>query len=112
VTDLQIVCPNCRTEIKLTESLAAPFVAETRKQFEALAAKEADFGRREARLKQAQDELVKASEAIDEKVAAKLKSERDAIAVAEAKGAPGVGRRSQRARPATCRSAAGSRYKE
>jgi hypothetical protein len=24
VTDPQIVCPNCRTEIKLTESLAAP----------------------------------------------------------------------------------------
>jgi hypothetical protein len=88
VTDPQIVCPNCRTEIKLTESLAAPLIAETRKQFEAqLAAKEADFGRREARLKQAQDELVKASEAIDEQVAAKLKSERDAIAEAEAKKA-------------------------
>jgi hypothetical protein len=27
----QIVCPNCHTEIKLTESLAAPLIAETRK---------------------------------------------------------------------------------
>jgi hypothetical protein len=51
MTDPQIVCPNCRTEIRLTESLAAPLIAETRQQFEAqLAAKEADFGRREARL--------------------------------------------------------------
>jgi hypothetical protein len=49
----QILCPNCRTEIKLTESLAAPLLAETRKQFEAqLAAKETDFGRREARPRQ------------------------------------------------------------
>jgi hypothetical protein len=44
VTDPQIVCPTCRTEIKLTESLAAPMIAETRRQFEhQLAAKEADF---------------------------------------------------------------------
>ena len=35
VTDPQIVCPNCHTEIKLTESLAAPLIAETRRQFEA-----------------------------------------------------------------------------
>jgi ATPase family associated with various cellular activities (AAA) len=32
VNDRQILCPNCRTEIKLTESLAAPLLAETRKQ--------------------------------------------------------------------------------
>jgi len=77
MTDPQIICPNCRTEIKLTESLAAPLVAETRKQFEAqLAAKQADFGRREARLRQTQDDLAKAREAIDEQLAAKLKVER------------------------------------
>lgn len=88
VTDPQITCPNCRTEIKLTESLAAPLVAETRRQFEAkLAAKEADFGRREARLKQTQDDLAKAREAIDEQVMAKLRTERAAIAEAEAKKA-------------------------
>jgi hypothetical protein len=88
VTDPQITCPNCRTEIKLNESLAAPLVAETRRQFEAqLAAKEADFGRREARLKQTQYDLAKAREAIDEQVAAKLKAERAGIAEAEAKKA-------------------------
>jgi hypothetical protein len=88
VTDPQIVCPNCSTQIKLTESLAAPLVAETRKQFEAqLAAKEADFSSREAKLKQTQDDLAKAREAIDEQVAAKLRTERAAIAAAEAKKA-------------------------
>src|SRR3954451_5934817 len=88
VTDPQIVCPNCRTEIKLTESLAAPMIAASRKEFEAqLAAKEADFGRREARLRQTQLDLAKAREGLDEQVAAKLRAERAAIAEAEAKKA-------------------------
>jgi hypothetical protein len=88
MTDPQIVCPNCRNEIRLTESLAAPLLADARKQFEQqLAAKEADFGRREAQLRQTQDELAKASGAIDDQVAAKLKAERAAIAEGEAKKA-------------------------
>lgn len=88
VTEPQIVCPNCHTEIKLTESLAAPLVAETRRQFEQqLAAKEADFGRREAALKKTQDDLARAREAIDEQVAARLKVERASIAETEAKKA-------------------------
>jgi hypothetical protein len=88
VTDPQILCPNCSTEIKLTESLAAPMIAATRKQFEAqLAAKEADFGRREARLKKTQDDLAKARETLDEQVAAKMSAERVAIADAEARKA-------------------------
>jgi hypothetical protein len=85
MTDPQIVCPNCRTEIRLTESLAAPLIAETRRQFEAqLAAREADFGRREAGLKKTQEDLARAREAIDDQVATKLKSERAAIVEAEA----------------------------
>jgi hypothetical protein len=88
VIEPQIVCPNCATEIKLTESLAAPLIAETRKQFEAqLAQKEADFGRREAQLRKNQDDLVRARELIDEDVAKKLKAERSAIAETEAKKA-------------------------
>jgi len=88
VTEPQIVCPNCRTEIKLTESLAAPLIAETRRQFEQqLATKEADFSKREAALKKTQDDLAKARQAVDEEVAAKLKAERASIAEAEAKKA-------------------------
>jgi hypothetical protein len=88
VSDPQIVCPSCRTHIKLTESLAAPLIAETRRKFDQqLAAREADFGRREAELKQAQDDIARAREAIDQKVAAKLKAERSSIAEAEGKRA-------------------------
>jgi hypothetical protein len=85
VTGPQIVCPNCRTEIKLTEQLAAPLIEETRRSFEKqLAAKEADFGRRESVLKKAQDDITQARAAIDEQVAAKLKAERGAVVQAEA----------------------------
>jgi hypothetical protein len=38
--DPQIVCPKCRTEIKLTESLAEPLVAEARRHFEQQACEE------------------------------------------------------------------------
>ena len=88
MTDPQIVCPHCRTEFKLTDSLAAPMIAAARKQFEVqLAAKEADFGRREAQLRQTQDDLAKARETLDEQVATKVSAGRAAIAEAEAKRA-------------------------
>lgn len=29
-----IICPNCKTEIKLTESLAAPLIESTRHDYE------------------------------------------------------------------------------
>ena len=34
MTEPTITCPNCKTEIKLTESLAGPLLAATRLQFE------------------------------------------------------------------------------
>lgn len=39
-----VVCPNCRTEIELTESLAAPLLEATRRDFEKrLKQKDADL---------------------------------------------------------------------
>jgi hypothetical protein len=88
VTDPQIVCPKCKTQIPVTETLAAPLVADARRRFEQqLEAKEADFGRRVAQLRQEQDEVSKARENVDEQVAAKLKAERSSITEAEAKKA-------------------------
>jgi len=83
-----IICPNCRTEIKLTESLAAPLIESTRRDFEhRLTAQNAEIAKRESALKDQQAALAKARDAIDEQVAAKLKSERTAIAADEAKKA-------------------------
>jgi hypothetical protein len=88
MSDPQIVCPQCSTPIKLTESLAAPLIAQTRKQFEQqLASKEADFARRETVLRQSQQDLAKAREVVDEEVAKKLKAERASISEIEARKA-------------------------
>jgi hypothetical protein len=83
-----IICPSCKTEIKLTESLAAPLIDATRKQYEQqIAQKEADVAEREAAIRRQQADLTKARESIDEQVTAKLKPERDRIAAEEAKKA-------------------------
>ncbi len=48
-----VSCPKCKTEIKLTESLAAPLVEATRRDFEKrLAQKEGDWRLRENELRQ------------------------------------------------------------
>ncbi len=88
MTEPTIVCPSCKTEIKLTESLAAPLIESTRRQYEQrIADKDADIAKREKAVKEQQAALAKAQESIDEQVAAKLKAERAAIAAAEAKKA-------------------------
>jgi hypothetical protein len=55
MTDPTLTCPSCRTEIKLTESLAAPLIADTRKRYETkLAQKEAEVSAREAAIRDQQ----------------------------------------------------------
>ena len=85
MSEPQIVCPKCRTAIRLTDSLAAPLLAKTRKQFEQqLAQQEAGFAKREAELRKQREALTKARQSIDDAVANKLQAERAAIAKAEA----------------------------
>ena len=46
-------CPSCQKEIKLTESLAAPLVEATRREFEMkLADKDGEIERREAAVRE------------------------------------------------------------
>ena len=48
MTEPTIICPKCKTEIKLTESLAAPLIESTRKQFEQqLGQKDSDIAKYE-----------------------------------------------------------------
>jgi hypothetical protein len=83
-----IHCPTCRTEIKLTESLAAPLIEQTRRQFErTLAAKDAEVAKREVALKSKESDLAVAKASVDEQVATRVKAEREAIAADEAKKA-------------------------
>jgi hypothetical protein len=83
-----IICPNCNSEIKLTESLTAPLIEATRLQFEdKIAEKEAEVAKREAAISEQRARIEKAREAIDEQVSQKLKSEREKIIAEEAKKA-------------------------
>lgn len=86
--DPVITCPQCKSDIKLTESLAAPLLEATRKQFDKqLAAKEAEFHQREQKLHDHQAELARKEQGIQDQVTALLKLERAAIIKDEARKA-------------------------
>ena len=88
MTEPTIICPNCKSEIKLTESLAAPLIEATRRKYEEkIAQKDAEVTKREAALREQKAALERAKEAIDEQVEAKVKSERQRITAEEAKKA-------------------------
>jgi len=88
LTEPTITCPNCKTDIRLTESLAAPLIAETRLGFERqLAAKDKDIATREDAIRVQKSELLKEKAAIDDRIAEKLIAERARIAAEEAQKA-------------------------
>jgi len=92
MTEPTIICPNCRAEIKLTESLAAPLIASTRLQFERqLAQKDSDIAQREQAMRDKEKALTDAKRDLDEQVAdqvaSQLKTERARVAAEEAKKA-------------------------
>jgi hypothetical protein len=83
-----ITCPSCKTEIRLTESLAAPLIESTRLQYEErIAAKDEEVAKREVTVREQQAAVAKAQQSIDEQVAEKVLAERKTIAEEEAKKA-------------------------
>jgi hypothetical protein len=88
MTEPTISCPSCSTEIKLTESLAAPLIRATRDEYEArIARKDAEVSRREDDIKSKLAVIEKEREAIDQQVAQKLEEARQGIAADEARKA-------------------------
>ncbi len=88
MTEPTITCPNCKTEIKLTESLAAPLIESTRRDFEKrLALKDSDIAKKEEVLRDREEAVSKAKQAIDDQVAEKLVAERAKIVSEESKKA-------------------------
>ena len=92
MTEPTIICPNCKTEIKLTESLAAPLIEATRKQFEQqLAKKESDIAQRERAMrdkaKQLAEDTLKQDEQVANQVAEQLKAERARVIAEESRKA-------------------------
>jgi hypothetical protein len=88
MTEPTIICPQCKTEIKLTESLAAPLLEATKRDFEQrLAQKDADAAKRDTALREREAALAKSQERFEEQVADKLKLERSKIVAEEARKA-------------------------
>jgi hypothetical protein len=92
MTEPTLACPNCKTEIRLTESLAAPLLAATRAQFEQRIARMGeDVAKREAGLRDREKQLADAKRAMDEQiageVAARLQAERQHVIAEEARKA-------------------------
>jgi hypothetical protein len=79
-----VICPQCKTEIKLTESLAAPLLDSIRRDYEQrLSQKDTDMAKREAAVIERTATLEKAKETLDQQVAQKLQQERLKIAAEE-----------------------------
>ncbi len=88
MTEPTITCPSCKADIKLTESLAAPLIETTRRDYEQrLSQKEAESAKREAGIREREAALSKAKEALDEQVAEKVKVECIRIVAEESKKA-------------------------
>jgi hypothetical protein len=92
MTDPTIICPNCKTEIRLTESLAAPLIAATRQQYEQqLLQKDEEVAKREQSIREKEKQVLEAKRTLDDQVAdqvaAQLKTERARVMIEEAKKA-------------------------
>ena len=83
-----IVCPNCKQEIRLTESLAAPLVEATRRQYEQkLADKDSEVAQRESEIRKQEKVVADAQKAVDDEISRGIRKEREKIAAEEAKKA-------------------------
>ncbi len=92
MTEPTITCPNCKTEIRLTESLAAPLIAATKKQFEQqLSQKDEEIAKREQGIRDKEKLVAEAKRNLDaqvaDQVAAQLKAERARVIEEESKKA-------------------------
>lgn len=92
MTEPTIICPNCQTEIRLTESLAAPLIAATRKQFEQqLSQKDAEIALREQGVRDKEKQIAETKRHLEEQVTqqveAQLKEERQRLIQEEARKA-------------------------
>jgi hypothetical protein len=86
--DPTIICPNCKTEIKLTESLAAPLIEATREQFEQkLQEKDLLIRAQEASVAAEKKQLEADRQQLDSIVAQRVNDAREQIAADEARKA-------------------------
>lgn len=73
MTEPTIICPNCKTKIRLTESLAAPLIDATRKQFEQqLLQKDNEIAKREHGIREKEKEIAESRRTLDNQIASQV----------------------------------------
>jgi hypothetical protein len=83
-----IICPKCKSEIKLTESLAAPLIESTRHDYEQrLVQKDLDVASREKSIQEREAALSQARDSLEIQVNERVQKERTKIAADEGKKA-------------------------
>lgn len=88
MTEPRITCPNCNHSIKLTESLAAPLIAETRRQFQVrIESKDAEIAKKIGDMAKQKEDLAKDRAALEDQIVQRLNTERAQIVAAEGKKA-------------------------
>ncbi len=92
MTETTIVCPKCKTTFPLTQSLAEPLIAATRKEFEQqLSDKDQEIAKREKEVREKEKQIAQEKRNLEsqvtEQVAEQLKAERTRVIAEEAKKA-------------------------
>lgn len=92
MSDATIVCPHCQSTFPLTESLAGPLLAVTRRKYEdMLLKKDADVAEREKVLRLGEERLAADKQAAEQRISAevnaKLTAERTRLIEEEARKA-------------------------
>ena len=92
MTEPTVTCPSCKTEIRLTESLAAPLIAATRQQYEdQLSQQNEKILKREQSVREKEKQVAEEKRTLDEQIAnqveVQLQTERKRITADEAKKA-------------------------
>jgi hypothetical protein len=92
MTEPTIMCPKCKAEIRLTESLAAPLISATRQQYEQqLLQKDGEIAKREQGIREKEKQIAEARRTLDDQiasqVAAQLSTERNRVIAEESRKA-------------------------
>jgi hypothetical protein len=92
MTEPTITCPKCKTEIRLTESLAAPLIEATRQRYEqTISEKDQEIAQREEAVRSKEKQILEDKRNLEtqvaDQVAEQLKTERARLATEEAKKA-------------------------
>lgn len=76
-----ITCPNCRSEIEISEALSGQLREELQKQFAAAQRKkDEEFARREEQLQAKEAAVLASRQALDDEIAKRIEAERGALA--------------------------------